>query len=258
MMKANYHTHTVRCHHAIGEERDYVEAAIANGFQILGFSEHTPYPFDDNYCQYMRIDMDELETYVDTVLKLKEEYKKDIQIYLGLETEYFPLFFDELCETLKQYPLDYMILSAHFFGDGHRKDRHFFRSEEDDRYLRDYFYQLVTGMNQANFSYIAHPDILNYTGDVNIWESYMRKICRAANAKQLPLELNFHGILEKRFYPNEQFWKIAGEEKCQVVFGLDAHDPTEFHCKKQYKKAMEIVKKYDLHLLEEVELKKPF
>ena len=257
-MKANYHTHTKRCHHAKGVERDYVEAAIKNGFQTLGFSEHTPYPFNEEYCTHMRLGMDELEDYITTVLALKKEYRNDIQLYVGLETEYFPLFFDKLCEQLKQYPLDYMILSAHFFGDGHRKDRHFYRAEDDDNYLRDYFYQLATGMNQANFSYIAHPDILYYTGDYEKWENYMRTLCKIANAKQLPLEINFHGILEKRNYPHEAFWKIAGEEQCQVVFGVDAHDPKELECEPQYEKAMELVKKYNLHLLEELELKKPF
>ena len=47
MMLANYHTHTVRCKHAVGSEREYIEAAIANGFKILGFSDHTPWPYPE-------------------------------------------------------------------------------------------------------------------------------------------------------------------------------------------------------------------
>ena len=38
-MIANYHTHTYRCHHADGTEREYVERAIENGLKIFGFSE---------------------------------------------------------------------------------------------------------------------------------------------------------------------------------------------------------------------------
>ena len=30
-MKANYHTHTFRCKHADGEDKEYVEAAIKAG-----------------------------------------------------------------------------------------------------------------------------------------------------------------------------------------------------------------------------------
>ena len=37
MMLENYHTHTHRCHHAVGEDRAYVEAAIQAGSAADGF-----------------------------------------------------------------------------------------------------------------------------------------------------------------------------------------------------------------------------
>ena len=46
-MLHNYHSHTFRNHHAVGTEREYIEAAIAGGYQTLGFSEHAPYQFPD-------------------------------------------------------------------------------------------------------------------------------------------------------------------------------------------------------------------
>ena len=36
--KCNFHSHTVRCQHAVGEEREYVEEAIKEGFEVIGFS----------------------------------------------------------------------------------------------------------------------------------------------------------------------------------------------------------------------------
>ena len=48
-MKANYHTHTWRCNHASGNERQYVENAIKAGLEVLGFADHTPYPFPAGY-----------------------------------------------------------------------------------------------------------------------------------------------------------------------------------------------------------------
>ena len=41
-MKANFHTHTTRCGHASGTDEDYVRAALAQGFGVLGFSDHVP------------------------------------------------------------------------------------------------------------------------------------------------------------------------------------------------------------------------
>ena len=37
--KCNFHSHTVRCQHAVGEEREYVEEAIKEGFEVIGFSD---------------------------------------------------------------------------------------------------------------------------------------------------------------------------------------------------------------------------
>ena len=54
-MIANYHTHTPRCGHAIGSEEEYVRCALEAGFQILGFSDHTPYPFPQGHYSSFRM-----------------------------------------------------------------------------------------------------------------------------------------------------------------------------------------------------------
>ena len=109
-MLANYHTHTVRCKHAHGTEREYIEAAIENGFKILGFSDHTPQPYPPEYVSNIRMDMNEVENYTDTLVKLRDEYKNDIQIYIGYEVEYtanisisfWPIFVNFLWITLSR------------------------------------------------------------------------------------------------------------------------------------------------------------
>ena len=39
-LTANYHTHTVRCGHAEGTDREYAEKAVERGLTHLGFSDH--------------------------------------------------------------------------------------------------------------------------------------------------------------------------------------------------------------------------
>ena len=46
MLKANYHTHTKLCNHAVGMPEDYVLKAIELGFKELGMSCHAPVPRD--------------------------------------------------------------------------------------------------------------------------------------------------------------------------------------------------------------------
>ena len=40
MIRHNYHTHTYRCGHAVGEDEDYILEAIGLGMQTIGFSDH--------------------------------------------------------------------------------------------------------------------------------------------------------------------------------------------------------------------------
>ncbi len=58
-LKANYHTHTYRCQHAYGSEREYIEAAIRMGIAELGFSDHVPCPFKDGYVSGIRMTMEQ-------------------------------------------------------------------------------------------------------------------------------------------------------------------------------------------------------
>ena len=44
MMKTNFHTHTFRCGHALGNEEAMVKSAIKNDILELGFSDHIPLP----------------------------------------------------------------------------------------------------------------------------------------------------------------------------------------------------------------------
>ena len=112
-------------------------------------------------------------------------------------------------------------------------------------------------MATGRFTYLAHPDVIAFMGDEAVYDQYMRQLCRTANAHGLPVEINFLGIRENRLYPRECFWKIAGEERCQVIFGIDAHQIHTFTYQNSYTKAMELVKKYNLNLIEDVPLKNP-
>lgn len=256
-MKANYHTHTTRCGHAVGTEREYVEAAIASGLKVLGFADHTPYPMPADHSQGIRMGMHELEDYVNMVLALRDEYKNDIEIHLGLEVEYFPAYFEKLLKAISGYPIEYFLHAQHFLGNSAPGEFYCGSATEDPAKLIAYCDQVISAIDTGCFTYLAHPDLINFIGNDALYETQLRRVCRRAKEASLPLEINFLGVLEERHYPNERFWKIAGEEGCNVIFGLDAHAPQHFQFKNNLEKAQEIVKKYDLRLLETVELKRP-
>lgn len=89
MNKNNYHTHTTRCYHASGKDEEYVKAAIKAGIKELGFSDHTPWHYDSSFKATMRMPENQLDGYIESILSLKEKYKDQISILVGLECEYF-------------------------------------------------------------------------------------------------------------------------------------------------------------------------
>ena len=70
----NYHTHTSRCKHAQGTDRDYVQQAVDSGYQVLGFTDHVAWPFSDGFVSPVRMDAGQMPEYAASILKLKEEY----------------------------------------------------------------------------------------------------------------------------------------------------------------------------------------
>lgn len=101
-MRANYHTHTVRCHHAEGTEREYIEQGLKRGLEILGFSDHSPQVFD-HYVSSFRMLPDQLEDYVMTLRALREEYAGRMAIPIGLEAEYYPKYFHRLLDLIRPF-----------------------------------------------------------------------------------------------------------------------------------------------------------
>ncbi|MCI5649505.1 MAG: histidinol-phosphatase [Fusicatenibacter sp.] len=255
-MIANYHTHTWRCMHASGEERAYVERAIEGGLKILGYSDHTPYPFPEGYVSGMRMRMDQLEEYVDTVLALKVEYRNEIEIHLGLEVEFYPAYFPALLNAVADYPVEYFLLAQHHLGN-EIGDFYSGTVTQDPRHLERYVDQVREAMSTGRFTYLAHPDLIHFTGNSALYDQKMRELCRCAKAQDLPLEINFLGIGDRRHYPNEAFWKIAGEEHCKVIYGADAHTPETVWNPQAKNEADRLVEKYGLLLAETVPFRNP-
>jgi histidinol-phosphatase (PHP family) len=244
-MFANYHTHTARCKHAVGADRDYVKSAIQSGVKILGFSDHAPFP------EYAFVGMmpDILPEYVASISTLREEFRNDVTMHIGLELEYDPKNFPKQLDFLKGHGIEYLILGQHaLFGLTNRAGEYLSGSEE--RYL-DYHCGLQReAMDTGLITYVAHPDMYNFSGSEEVYERHIRRLCRHARDLGIPLEINLLGLRTDRHYPRPFFWQIAGEEGCTVILGCDAHEPDAFLDKKGPDAAMELVNRFHLDLIQ--------
>lgn len=254
-MIANYHTHTVRCTHAVGTEEEYVVAGIKAGLKILGFSDHAPYPFSGGYCSHIRMRPEELGEYAGSVLALRKKYKAQVQIPLGVEIEYFPQFWSEQLPMLRDAGIEYLLLGQHWAD--YAEGAHYSgRATDREDLLAAYCRSVREAMQTGALTYIAHPDLFNFVGEEKVYREHMRGLCQDAKSCDLPLEINLLGLHSGRHYPNHCFWELAGETGCQVILGCDAHYPDGMNELAAEQAGLDLVHDFGLTLLETVPLKR--
>lgn len=250
----NYHTHTYRCNHAKGEDRDYVLRAIDEGFTLLGFSDHTPWPYQYTAVHRNRMYPSQLEDYVTSIKGLREEFRDQIDIRLGLEVEAFTDYYPWLEEKVHQYGIEYLILGNHYMTIAETGFFGHVCSPSDMIWVVQSTQKAVeTGL----FKYIAHPDLIfcNYPVFDSNCISASKDLLAIAQDHKIPIEYNTSGFIKRERgvvkglgYPTEGFWDLAPDYDVDVYIGLDAHSPS-YLSKDRYKKASEYLLSKGLHVM---------
>jgi len=83
MNLTNYHSHTSFCD-GRAPMKDFVVEAIKQGFTSYGISSHAPLPFPTRWT----MEKEEVIPYLEEFKGLREEYKNEIELYIGLEIDY--------------------------------------------------------------------------------------------------------------------------------------------------------------------------
>ena len=246
-MTVNLHTHTTRCRHASGTEREYIEVAVRGGLKRLGFSDHAPYVFKDGYYSTYRMYPEQQEDYVTTLQALREEYKDKIDLQIGYEAEYYPEFFEAFLRQITRFEVNYLILGQHFM-ESEMTHRYSGLTTDDEAYLEAYVNQTCEAMRTGLFTYFAHPDLLNYTGDPVIFAKQYSRLIGCAIDCKMPLEINLLGVRENRAYPHDAFFKLCGEMGAEVCIGCDAHTADVTVDSASFAKAMEMADRFGLKI----------
>ncbi len=108
MQNFNLHTHSVYSD-GKSQPREIVEEAVRQGLTTLGFSEHSPLPFENNFS----VKEADMPRYVAEIAQLKAEFKGKIDIYCGLEADYLTGVSEPFAVTKEKYHLDYLIGGVH-------------------------------------------------------------------------------------------------------------------------------------------------
>jgi histidinol-phosphatase (PHP family) len=248
--------------HARGTEEEYVQHAIAEGFDVLGFADHTCWPYKSDFVADMRMHISELDAYIAEIRRLEEKYASQIRIHCGLECEAFPEFYPWLRDVKAEKGLDYFILGNHYDTTDENGGAYFGKCISADRVIR-YAKTTIAGMESGLFLYLAHPDLFfhRYSAFDSTAKSACRDICAAARDLDMILEYNLLGMKRnpdsraRGFigYTSDEFWTIAAETGCRAIIGVDAHFPESLNCAAEYAAAREKLEGMGIEVVDSLE-----
>lgn len=236
----NYHTHTKRCGHALGEDEDFVSGALEIGITELGFSDHVP--LKGLTFPRMRQDYEAFDDYKNSIENLQKKYADKIKLHLGYEAEYVPQFLPQYEEMLN-CGVEYFICGNHCFIDDGKQVFYnsFYHSEE---MVEMYVDGVISAMESRMFKYVAHPDL--FMNGYRLWDDFAvkesRRLFAAAEKYCVPLEINGAGIRFAEYkhrtnaqglpienlYPYSPFWELASQYDVKGIIGIDAHRKEDF------------------------------
>lgn len=254
LLAVNFHSHTPLCHHAVGKPREYIETAIGAGYRRLGFSDHSPMPFPgSDFVSRVRMSLSEADEYFSTLVDLRKEYARDIEILIGVEAEYSANTFDALREFLKDYPLDYAIQGQHFLGE--EEEGHWCGlAHTDPAYFDVYLKALLRGAESGFFTYIAHPDMFRWDGDEETFRAKWTPVLKRFKELNLPVEINRLGMSDHRHYPTDRFFRLAAEEGLSAIIGIDAHSPTSLVDTTAIRACFDMAKRCGIQVLDDLKI----
>lgn len=243
----NYHSHS---HYCDGKSplEDHVKAAIRAGMYAFGFSSHSPVRFSSSW----NMPLERLDEYLKEARALKEKYKDQIQLYVGLELDFIPNIISSETDYIQAAKLDHIVGSIHYvdhYADGRPWEvdgRHqpFLVGLKEifdgdiEAAVRRYFELTREMVETCPGIIVGHLDkikmqneggaLFSEASDWYIEE--VEKTLEVIAQKGLIVEVNTRGIYKKKAdttYPSPWILKRIQEKGIPIMLNSDSHTPDE-------------------------------
>jgi histidinol-phosphatase (PHP family) len=232
----DYHVHTYRCGHAGGASRDFILRAVDLGLAEIGFTDHIPLYFlpEDRRDPRLAMREDQFDGYVAEVLALREEFRGQIAVRLGLEADYAEGHEEALESWLARAPWDLVLGSVHHVAgdwiDAPGSEAGFER-EGAERLYDEYYRLLAKAARSGHFDVLTHFDLPKKFGKrpAAPREQAEGEAIAAAREGGCAVEISSAGLRKPvgEAYPEERLLRQIVAAGIPVTFSSDAHAPAE-------------------------------
>jgi len=235
----------------------YVKTAIEKGFSSIGFSEHGPTKFNKHW----ELKSERVDEYKNEIKRLKDIHMYEIEIYCGMELDYFPGIEDN---AFSKHDIDYVIGSIHYFpgedGEIYGVDCKFeefkktifdFFSGDTKAMVKEYYGRIIQMIEKFRPEMIGHFDLIKinnndqqfFKEDENWYKDEVMKVLEIMAKKGTMFDVNTGGITRGFLtdpYPSPWILKEGARLKIPVVLNSDAHIPENIEG--NFKEVKEILK----------------
>jgi histidinol-phosphatase (PHP family) len=231
-MLISYHVHST---YSDGKKtiRELVEAAVAQGLDELGISDHYVLLPEGRSVSWS-MSLDGLAQYLAELEEVAEEFRGRLVIRKGLEVDYDHATENGLAEVLRAHDFDFVIGSVHFI-DGFPVDEspeHWDRLSESERndMIRAYWARIELMARSRLFDFAGHLDLYKKFGhrptiDVS---RYVTAALDAIAASGMAVEINTAGwfLPACEAYPSLEILSACRSRGIPIIINSDAHEPS--------------------------------
>lgn len=270
MKLRDYHTHSRRCGHGLGEIEDYVKTAIVKNLKEIGISDHFPIravnkdPKLKEILKIASMEVEEFPRYIKEIKGLKEKYKNKIDIKISTEiTFYTPgRALSMQKEVLEPFmdDIDYILGGIHDVK-WHESPEilldpslasEIFGKYGEDKIILEYLNKLIKLVDTTFFDVIAHFDYYrimyrpnNPIYSQNIWQKLLDLLDKIKN-KGMAIEINTSATRKSlsNQFPDDEIIKEIIQRKIPLLLGSDAHKPEDVGY--MFEETLEKAKKWGL------------
>ena len=232
----NLHSHSLFCDGSLSLE-EMVNAAIQKGCDSFGFSGHSYTPFDDNDKYSMS--PEDTTRYFSEGAVLKEKYEGIIDLYFGVEQEYYSEDIatgsDFVIGSVHYVLKDCVFISVDYSAESFLRGCEVYYGGDFYAMAEDYFEALTEVPAKTNADFIGHFDIITKfnSGSKFFSETHPRytgaalgaidKILNSCNLFEVNTATMYKlGRLEP--YPAVFLLKEISKRGGEVVITSDSHD----------------------------------
>ena len=154
------------------------------------------------------------------------QYKRLIDVHIGLETEYIPSYLSYYEELRTNKDIEILMLGQHHYEIANRV----YNFQCPDHKFNDHIglcEAMIEGMETGLFDVVAHPD--RAFRNCSYWDKELvllsGRMIKKAYEEGIYLEKNYSSMKKDNQY-REEFWKLVPDDT-KIIYGCDAHSINE-------------------------------